>query len=405
MKILFGINKNDMGGKMKNKKILGNSSKALKGRIVHAMLIMISILFICTFICVGALIALSSGKTKPFLDKNGDVLAGSISEKVHVTINGIEQGMFIKGTDKTKPVLLFIHGGPGMPEYAISRKYDTVLEKYFIVCWWDQRGAGLSYNDHISLDTMTVKQFIPDTIGVTNYLRKRFGQKKIYLMAHSWGTFLGIQVAAQSPELYYAYIGMGQISNQCKSEKLAYKYMINKFNLQGKKNIVRKLEKYPIDKMDTLPKKYFSGTLRDNAMHSLGIGTTHNMKSVVTGIFLPVMENQEYTVSEKINLWRGKIFSGKANLRDIENSTDLTKKIKKLDIPVYFCHGIYDYTVSYSLDKDYFSKLQAPIKGFYTFYKSAHSPLFEEPDKFAGIVEKDILKRANSLSDFKNVEK
>lgn len=385
---------------MKNKKFGSHSAKSLKGRIIRIMLIIISVLFICTLISVGILIALSSGKPKPFLDKNGKVLASSISEKVHVNINGIEQGMLIKGKDKNKPVLLFIHGGPGMPEYAISRKYDTVLENYFTVCWWDQRGAGLSYNDHISLDTMTVKQFISDTIGVTNYLRKRFGQKKIYLMGHSWGTFLGIQVAAQAPELYYAYIGMGQISNQFQSEKLAYEYMIKKFNLQGKKNLVRKLEKYPIDKMDTLPNEYFSGTLRDNAMHSLGIGTMHNMKSVVTGIFLPVMENQEYTVSEKINIWRGKIFSGKTNLRDIQNSTDLTKKVKKLDIPVYFCDGIYDYTVSYKLAKDYFSRLQAPMKGFYTFHKSAHSPLFEEPQKFGSIVEKDILKGTNSLGDF-----
>lgn len=390
---------------MKNRKFRGHSSRSLKGRMVRIMIIILSTLFICTLISVGILIILSPGKPKPFMDKNEKILAGSISEKIHVNINGIDQGMFIKGKDRTKPVLLFIHGGPGMPEYAISRKYETVLENYFTVCWWDQRGAGLSYNKNISLDTMTVNQFISDTIGVTNYLRKRFGQKKIYLMAHSWGTFLGIQVAAQAPELYYAYIGMGQMSNQSQSEKLAYKYMIKQFNLKGDKNMLRKLEKYPIDKMDTLPDKYFSGTLRDNAMHGLGIGTTHNMKSVVVGIFLPVMENPEYTFSEKINIWRGKAFSDKTKLRSIENSTDLTKKVHKLDIPVYFCSGIYDYTVSYKLAKDYFSKLQAPMKGFYTFHKSAHSPLFEEPDKFAYIVEKDILKGTNSLSDFKNIEK
>lgn len=115
--------------------------------------------------------------------------------KSHVNINEVEQGMVIKGKDKTKPVLLFLHGGPAMHEYAISQRYPTVLENYFTACCWEQRGSGLSYNTDISPETMTVEQLISDALEVTNYLRKRFGQEKIYLMGHSWGTFLGIQAA------------------------------------------------------------------------------------------------------------------------------------------------------------------------------------------------------------------
>ena len=92
-------------------------------------------MLICVFILVGVLLAYSPGITKPFLDKDRRPLTGSISEKIHVSINGVEQGMFIKGKDKTKPVLLFLHGGPGMPEYAVSREYPIVLEDNFVVCW------------------------------------------------------------------------------------------------------------------------------------------------------------------------------------------------------------------------------------------------------------------------------
>ena len=130
--------------------------------------------------------------------------------------------MFIQSRDVNQPVLLFLHGGPGMPEYFLTQRYPTGLEEDFTVVWWDRRGAGLSYNPKIPLATMTVEQSIADTQAVTNYLWQRFGQEKIYLLAHSGGSFIGIQTAAQSPELYHAYLGMCQMTHQIQSEKLAY---------------------------------------------------------------------------------------------------------------------------------------------------------------------------------------
>jgi pimeloyl-ACP methyl ester carboxylesterase len=129
---------------------------------------------------------------------------------------------------------------------------------------------------------------------------------------------------------------------------------------------------------------------------------THNMKSVISGVFLPVMLNNEYTLSEKKNIWRGKSFNTKtANLWCKLVETDLTRKVQKLDIPVYFCEGIYDYTCNYTLAKAYFEKLQAPLKGFYTFEQSAHSPLLEEPEKMQHILQEDVLAEMNNLADTK----
>lgn len=116
-------------------------------------------------------------------------------------------------------------------------------------------------------------------------------------------------------------------------------------------------------------------------MHRAGIGTTHKMKSVVTGIFIPVMQNTEYTLGEKINIWRGKAFSNSSVLHDELYGTDLSNTITKLEIPVYFFSGIYDYTVNHSMAEDYLKKIDAPVKGFYLFKESAHSPIFEEPKK------------------------
>lgn len=335
----------------------------------------------------------SPGKPEAIRDENGKILNGSISEKVFVTIGGVEQGMFIQSKDSTNPVLLYLHGG--IPDYFLTKTYPTGLENYFTVVWWDQRWAGLSYNAKTSQDSITLEQLILDTKEVTNYLSKRFGQDKIYLMGRSGGTFIGVKVAARFPELYQAYIAIAQMSDHLKSEKLAYEFMLKEYRDAGNRKMVKKLEASPVT--DEIPYDYLK--LRDKAMHGIGVGTTRDMRSIITGVFLPSLICRDYTFAEKNNFWRAKAQAGVHPLWDTILVTDLAKLVPELKIPVYFFHGIHDYTVSYPLAKDYFNKLAAPVKGFYTFEKSAHSPMFEETERFREILEKDVLKSSTTLSD------
>jgi pimeloyl-ACP methyl ester carboxylesterase len=360
------------------------------------ILAIVGILLGVIVILLGVLLAVSPGKIKPFLDKQGHVLVDSISEKIHVNINGVPQGMFIMGKNVGNPILLFIHGGTAMPEYFLTQNYPTGMEQYFTVCWWDRRNAGLSYSANVPPETWTVEQLIADTLEVTNYLRNRFHKDKIYLMAHSGGSLIGIQAAARAPELFHAYIGVGQMSYQLQSEMLSYEYMLKRYKEIGNTSMVKQLEAAPPTMSVPLPTSYMK--IRDSAMHDLGVGTTHNMKSVMTGVFLASWLFREYTLGEKIALWRGKFVSDKI-LWDKMIATDLTQQIQKLDLPIYFFHGKYDYTVSYPLAKAYLDELQAAIKGFYTFEHSAHSPMFEEPDRMKQIIQEDVLAGKNSLSD------
>ena len=110
---------------------------------VKIMIIIFGVLLISIVIFFFSLMAMSPGKPPPFLDESGKFLEGSISEKIYIDINGVKQGMFIKGKDASNPVLLYLHGG--MPDYFLTQKYPTGLEDYFTVVWWEQRGSGLSY--------------------------------------------------------------------------------------------------------------------------------------------------------------------------------------------------------------------------------------------------------------------
>ena len=344
---------------------------------------------------VKALKLLGRGTPKPLLDENGRPLRGTISEKAFVDINGVRQGMFIQSKDPAHPVLLFLHGG--MPEYFLTEQYPTGLEDDFTVAWWDRRGAGLSYSPAIPAETMTLEQFIADTLSVTDYLRGRFGKEKIYLMAHSGGSFIGLQAAARAPGVYHAYIGVEQIVHQLKSEILAYEYMLGRYKETGDGRMVSKLEAAPVTMTDGTPKAYLA--VRDKAMHRLGVGTTHDMRSHISGVFWPSLRSPQYTLGEKIKMWRGKLSSGVSALWDEILATDLGERVTELALPAYFFHGIYDYTVNYKLAKGYSERLKAPLKGFYSFDRSAHSPIMEEPEKARRILREDVLAGANRLAD------
>lgn len=346
-----------------------------------------------------ALLVMSPGRPSPVVDADGRPVAGSIAEKARVLINGVEQGMFIRGRDTANPVLLFVHGGAGMPEYFLAQRYPATLhalEEHFTVVWWERRGAGLSYSAAMPPETMTTEQIIADLLAVTEHLRERFDVPKIYLMAHSGGTFFALQAAARAPHLYHAYIPIGQITYQLRSENLAAQYMLKRFQELGDAGMVRRLEAARPTMSAPLPDAYMA--IRDQAMHRLGVGTTRAMRSVVTGVFLPSLLSRDYTITEKVNIWRGKKFSDRVLWNEILK-TDLTTTVRRVEIPVYFLHGIHDYTVTLPETRAYCEALQAPVKGFYTFHESAHSPMFEEPERLRQIIADDVLRGATTLAD------
>ena len=358
----------------------------------HMHLIIAAILILIPCLLFLYLLLVSPGKPKPVTDENGLPVEGSISEKVFPDIGGVRQGMFIRGKDTNNPVLLYLHGGPSFSEFFLVEKYPTGLENYFTVCYWEERGGGISYSPQVILESMTLEQLASDAIEVTNYLRERFKKEKIYLMAHSGGTAFAIQAAASQSGLFHAYIGVSQIACQAESERLAYKFMTNHYSSLNKLKTLSEFKKYPIFENDSLLLPYFNSVLRDKSMHELGIGTMRNMKSIITGVFLPVWTCRAYTLKEKFNIWQSKFFFvNKSKLREQIINTDFTRIVTKLNIPVFFLSGKYDLTVNQDISREYLLKLDSPFKKFYSFENSAHSPMFEEPTRFLEIMTSDIL--------------
>lgn len=341
------------------------------------ILCFIFILIVLLFIIMFIVLPPSKGKIPVFKDENGNVIADSIAEKIWIDIDNEKIGMILVGENRNNPVLLVCGGGPGIPEYLLESFYPSALTKHFVVAYFDYRGTGLSYNK-VDSSEMTSERFLDDVDKITDYLRNRFDQDKVYLMGHSFGSYIALNASYNHPEKYEAYLAVSQIVDTRESEIRAFNYMKEAF--KNDKSMLAGFNKYDIVSSEEDYNQYRSSMLRDKGMHSLGIGSARNMKDVIKDLFFPSLRVKAYTIGERINIWKGKISSNDFAVRKDTANFNAFEKIKSLDIPIYFFAGKYDYTCNESLQLDYYNFIKAPVKKYYLYENSAHSPIYEEKE-------------------------
>lgn len=353
------------------------------------------IIMIIVFILVCAVLIIlppSFGKLPPILDEQGNEIKGSLTEKSEIEIDGGKLGITIISEDINQPVLLVCGGGPGISEYLLEYMYPSVLPKHFTVCYFDYRGTGRSFDAKLPVEEMTTTQYLRDTDVIADYLRERFSQDKIYIMGHSFGTYIALNTVKMHPEKYVAYLAMSQITEQKKSEFMAYDYMYNRYKEMGNRKMCASFEEYPIHQSEELYAEYRSSGLRDEAMHDLGVGTTRDMHSVISGLFFKSLRCMAYTIPERINIWRGKVKSNNFPVSKDAFSFNAFEQATEVEIPIYFFAGKYDYTCCESLQKEFFDTIKAPDKAYYLFSEAAHSPIFECP-KEANLILDEIISK------------
>jgi pimeloyl-ACP methyl ester carboxylesterase len=232
---------------------------------------------------------------------------------------------------------------------------------------------------------MTVAQIVEDTRQMTEYLQRRFNQEKIYLMGHSWGSYLGVKTIEKYPENYWAYIGIGQVTNQVESEKLAYDYMLQHAMEINDKSAVKDLQKFDRNDLDFAKNRDYIMTVRSSLMNKYGIGLAHEEKVSMFDAAKLILSFKGYTLSEKANYIRGMLFS-QSTLWDNVVEDNLFESSTTFQVPVYITQGKYDYQVSFKLAREWFDIIEAPHKDFFTFENSAHGTIMEEPEKFVKII-------------------
>ncbi len=300
----------------------------------------------------------------------------SIASLEKIVLGGLEQWICIRGHDSSSPILLFLHGGPGMPMMYLSHTFQRPLEENFICVQWDQRGAGKSYNTDIPGETITIKQLLSDARELVSILSKRFSKKKVYLAGHSFGSYLGMLLVQRHPELFHTYVGIGQVVDEEKALEIQERFIRDEANKNGIRKALDDLESYG----SRIHEKWlfkFRGEL---------FKSTSFMPFIKAGILSP-----EYGFFDVPKVSKGSSFSSRHMKYNVIDGS-LGDNIRRVKIPVYFFTGRRDYVTPYELIQQYFDSLEAPHKEIVWFDNSSHFPFFEEPERFAAEMKKIMSK-------------
>lgn len=290
---------------------------------------------------------------------------GSISQLKSMPVNGDSQFLLIRGHNKNLPVLLFLHGGPGMPAMYLAHDFQRELEKHFLVVHWDQRGAGKSYKAGIDPATLKISTLLDDTDVVVDHLIREFGVNSLWLVGHSHGSYLGVLYARRHPEKVTAYVGLGQIGDFERIRPVQDAFLRSRFsslNLPGETE--------------------FTSSNREDLLFRTGselYSETSFMPLVISGIMAT-----EYSVFDVLNVKKGSSFSSEHMVYDMNK--DLIGGETSFEMPIAIVMGATDMTTPVILAKEYYEAITAPDKRFVIFPEASHFPHFEQPELFLALM-------------------
>jgi pimeloyl-ACP methyl ester carboxylesterase len=338
------------------------------------------------------IICLIPGYTKPIKDGKNKPIHGSIASLEEIEIGGGRQWILIRGIDITKPVILFLHGGPGTSDMCLLRRYMSELEKHFVVVSWDQRGAGKSFAAIHPIGSIRIDQFILDACELTRKLCQRFRKEKIFLAGHSWGSVLGIFTVKKQPGLYHAYIGIGQVANMKENENISYEWTLEQAIKARDRHTVQKLrEMGPPPYSGKWQKKFM---MQRRFLGKYGGEVYGNSKGAFPVVLGSLFRATEYSLPDKVNFFRG-IFSTVRLLWPELMTVNLKEQATCLEVPVFFLLGRHDREAPSMIAEQYFALLQAPVKELIWFENSAHMPNIEENEKFISL----LVNHISNVSD------
>ena len=312
-------------------------------------------------------------------------LAKGIDEASFISIGGIEQWVTIRGQDRANPVLLVLHGGPGDVTNPWTFALFAPWEKHFTVVQWDQRGAGRTFSrtGPTVAPTMTLDRMAEDGFELLDYLRKHLGKDKIIVVGHSFGSIIGLRMVRARPDLFYAYVGTGQVADSTRNYSVAYHALLKKAQAIGNQQAFDELRKIG-------PPPYTSG--EGYRVQRKWANSFEGSDQFLFGTIGLTLVAPGYSVQDINDSADGQMLSGE---RLVPQTTFLEPKDLGLDfaIPMFFFQGAEDFTTPTSLARQYLASIKAPRKKFVPI-DGGHFALFMNSNQFL----RELVKRVGPLA-------
>jgi len=297
-----------------------------------------------------------------------------VDEESYVPIGGIDQWVSIRGWDRSNPVLLFLHGGPGDPTYPWSFMYFAPWEKHFTIVQWDQRGAGrtLRKSGDTVAETITVDRMVLDGIELAEYLCKHLGKQKIIIVGHSFGSVLGILMARRNPGLFQAYVGTGQVADGARNYFVNYIELIKRAQELGNQEALEELRSFG-------PPPYRSGA--GFRMQWTWSTIFEGADKFLAGNIGRTLVAPGGSVQDLNNDADGMVLSADKLVPQTQNLGPKDLGLE-FSIPIFFIQGAQDFTTATSLAREYLTALQAPRKAFIAIPDGGHFAVFIHSNEF-----------------------
>ena len=326
--------------------------------------------------------------TDPITGPDGQAVAGSVAELTSIDNGGAELRMLIRGSRSDAPVLLFLAGGPGGSEFGAMRRHLSALEQHFVVVTWDQRGSGTSYNQLDPIDSVSLDGYVADTIAVTNYLRDRFAQESIYLLGQSWGSTLGVLAVQQQPQLYRAFIGVGQMVSQLATDRIFYEDTLQWAQTSGNDGLVKQLQASgppPYEHM----LDYESALSHEQDVYPYD----HTGNSEGSGGMSENLLVEEYALIDQVHMLNAFMDTFAALYPQLQ-SIDFRESATEFEVPVFFVQGAHEADGRAIPFEQWYPMVKAPVKDLTVLSTSGHRPLWEQPDEFVQYMVTTVLARS-----------
>jgi proline iminopeptidase len=298
-------------------------------------------------------------------------------------IGGIEQSVWFRGIDRSNPALILLHGGPGASEAALFRHYDADLERRFLVVYWDQRGAGRSFDDDIPPQSMTIAQFERDLDQLVDLVRRRFHKRKVVLLAHSWGAVLGTRYAAHHPDKVAAYVAVAPLLDKRRQDHLSYRFAVMHARQRDDRRAIDELEA-----IGPAPRTVDDDLRLGSIVERYG-GTFYRNRLSTGKLICAALQTDEADIMDLVRFGRGNRFS-LHSLWPEYSHVDL-RRITSFAMPVFFLLGRGDWHVPSVVAAEHFETIEAPVKRLVWFEESAHNPPFEEAKRFVSVMTEQVL--------------
>ncbi|HET9520824.1 MAG TPA: alpha/beta fold hydrolase [Candidatus Limnocylindrales bacterium] len=344
-------------------------------------------------VATAALVVLVAlpASTPPVLGADGAPVPGSISELTTVRLGGVDQAVMIRAASPDKPVLLYLSGGPGQSDIAFSRVFTSGWVNDFVFVDIEQRGNGKSYPAIDPVSSMTLERAVADVIDLTDYLRARFDEEKIYLMGESWGTILGVLAVQERPDLFYAWIGSGQMVDVVETDQKIYMDLVAHAERAGDAALAARLRDVGEPPYRDIP--WANSNLLawyEYLYKPYTPSEGYIARGEAAGLDPFGVIGSEYNFIEKTTVLRGLIDTFSLMYPQLYG-LDLRERAPRLEVPVWMLDGAAELEGRRALALDWFERLEAPSKECVTYEGAAHSVAFEQADDVQRLLNEVIV--------------